>query len=409
MRRDLSLSLFWFLYFAAIGAFFPFFSLYLKENAGLDGTRLALVQIAFPLVALFAQPFWGQVADRTGARSRVLCALTAAAAVGFAAMYFAVGFSRLLLTAAGLAVFMTVVIPMAVSVSMESLRDVGAAAAFGRVRVWGTIGFLGSVVGFPPLLERYQGQRGLVAAPDGPSEPGLELLFLFAAGFAAAAALAGLALPRTDGAALRAGRGDWKLLFRHRPVVRLLGFAVASFFCLQGPIVLFPLYVRSIGGDIDLVGRMWLMMLLVEIPLVAWSGQGLRRLGARGLLLLGVVCGGARWLVCAATADLRILYPAQLAHGVTVTGLLLGGPMYLEEVVPERLRSTAQALYSMAGIGVGGSLSIVASGELMDRFGVDAVYLLGGAGAVLVGAAVPWLLPPPRHLEQAEPPANRPC
>jgi hypothetical protein len=32
------LSMYWFVFFAALGVFFPFFSLYLDENAGLSGT-----------------------------------------------------------------------------------------------------------------------------------------------------------------------------------------------------------------------------------------------------------------------------------------------------------------------------------------------------------------------------------
>ena len=35
--------------------------------------------------------------------------------------------------------------------------------------------------------------------------------------------------------------------------------------------------------------QMWVLMLIPEIPLVALSGAGLRRLGARGLLALGVI------------------------------------------------------------------------------------------------------------------------
>ena len=35
MQRYVSLSLFWFLYFGGLGIFFPCYSLYLRENAGL--------------------------------------------------------------------------------------------------------------------------------------------------------------------------------------------------------------------------------------------------------------------------------------------------------------------------------------------------------------------------------------
>jgi MFS family permease len=143
---------------------------------------------------------------------------------------------------------------------------------------------------------------------------------------------------------------------------------------------------------------MWVMMVLLEIPLVALSGAGLRRFGARGLLGLGTTLGGVRWLVCGLTDDLTTLYWIQLLHGAVVAGLLLGGPQYLEMVVPPALRSTAQGMLAMFGIGVGSIVSSAASGWLIDRFGADAPFLAGGAGALLLGALAPWILPAPhRH------------
>ena len=59
----------------SLGIFFPYFSLYLKENAGLSGIQLGWILAIIPLVSIAAQPFWGQVADRTGARSHIVAFL----------------------------------------------------------------------------------------------------------------------------------------------------------------------------------------------------------------------------------------------------------------------------------------------------------------------------------------------
>ena len=96
-------------------------------------------------------------------------------------------------------------------------------------------------------------------------------------------------------------------------------------------------------------------MLLVEIPLVYLTGSGLKRLGARGLLTVGIAIGGLRWLLCAVVADASVLFAVQALHGVTVVGLNLGSPLYLDVVAPEKLRSTAQGILSMVGAGVAGS------------------------------------------------------
>ena len=69
---------------AGMGLVFPYQSLYLSENAALAGTQLGLVLAIRPLVGILAQPFWGQVADRSGSRSRVLAAVTLGTALAYA-------------------------------------------------------------------------------------------------------------------------------------------------------------------------------------------------------------------------------------------------------------------------------------------------------------------------------------
>ena len=72
----------WFFCLGGLGVFFPYYSLYLHENAGLDAAQVGIVYAVLPMVGLLAQPFWGQIADRTGSRSRVLSFLAAGTAVG---------------------------------------------------------------------------------------------------------------------------------------------------------------------------------------------------------------------------------------------------------------------------------------------------------------------------------------
>ena len=116
MPQAFPLALFWFVYMGALGIFFPYYSLYLRENVGLSGTQLGLVLAIMPLVGIVAQPFWGQVADRTGARSRVLALLALGAAFGYLALAAVSGFTALVLATAALATFSTAVLPVTISV-----------------------------------------------------------------------------------------------------------------------------------------------------------------------------------------------------------------------------------------------------------------------------------------------------
>jgi len=382
----------WFFCLGGLGIHFPFFSLYLGENAGLGGTQVGLVLATIPLVGLAAQPLWGQLADRTGARPRLVALLAVGAAAGYAGLGFARGFSALLLATALLACFASALIPSCVAVTLALARDAGP-DAFGRARVWGTVGFLLLVVGFPRLLDSSQAARGLEALPGGPSEPGLGLMFPITAAWTLCGALVALALPREGAVSARALRGEWRALLRHGPFLRVLLVAFLAYFFTQGPMTMFSLFVRARGGSLDAVSEMWVLMLLLELPLIFYSGGLLLRVGPRGLLALGILACGLRWAVCGASGELGPVYAVSLLHGAVVAGLVVGAPLCADAVVPERLRTTAQGLLAMVGLGAGGILSNAAAGWLFERAGAQFPYLAGGLGALVLGCLVPVLIP----------------
>lgn len=393
MSGRFAMSCVWFFCLGGLGLFFPYFSLYLRENAGLSGSQVGVVLALIPLVGTLAQPFWGQLADRTGARSRLLVLLGLGAAAGYLAIGSARGFAQLVLATLALAVFSTAIVPAASSVTFAVARG-DRVHAFGRMRVWGSIGFLALVVGFPRFLDAWQASHALAAGSDGPSEPGLAIMFPITAGLIAAGSLFALALPAGGELSVRAPRGDWRRLLRHRPFVRVLGFTLVAYLFLQGPMSIFPIFVRSLGGTLDSVSDMWIWMLALEIPLIAFSGSSLARFGPRGLLAIGALAGGVRWTACGVIGDLEILYPFQILHGVVVAGLVVGAPLYVEAIVPERLRSTGQGVLAMVGVSVGAVASHLGSGWLLEHAGPRAPYLVGGIGSLLLAASIPWLLPP---------------
>ena len=391
MPAAVLLSLYWFLLLGGLGTFFPFFSLYLTQSAGLSGAQAGAVMAVLPLVGLLAQPGWGHVADRRGSRVRALRLLSFGAALGYVVLPFARGFPAILAATALLACFSSAVMPMAVAVTLTLLEHTGP-HGFGRVRAWGTIGFLLTVAGLPMVASHAAGGTDPTAA--------LALVFPVAAAFTLAAAAVSLLLPLERVGLSRAEPGAWRLLLARGPFVRVLVCVLIAYLFLQGPIVFFPVYVHAIGGTVETVSRLWILMLLLEIPLVAFSGAGFRRFGGRGLLAIGIASGAFRWMVCGYATSPWLIYPVQLLHGVNVTGLIIGASLYVEAVVPERLRSTAQGALSMVGVSLGGICSSLAAGWLIEHVGATAPARVGGIGALLLVLAIPALIPRPEEMKR---------
>jgi hypothetical protein len=267
----------------------------------------------------------------------------------------------------------------------RAARGAARADGFGRVRVFGTIGFLTAVALFPPFLH---------ALPEGPpvpagvSEPRLAAMFAVSATLSLLMAACGWAIPRGGDEALRAGRGEWRELFRQRAFLILLGVTLLGNFCIAGLGSLFPVLIASRGGGIDTVSHMWMLMLAIEVPLVAYSGTALRRLGPHGLLALGIFAGGARWAVTGFFEDARIVYPVQTLHGVSVAALVVGSSLCVDALVPARLRASAQGLLGMLSFSLAGVASSAAAGLAFDALSPSAPYCIGGLGAVALSLAV---------------------
>ena len=404
----LELSLIWFFCMAGMGFIFPFYSLYLRANVGLSGTQVGAVLAMLPLVAVATQALWGQLADRTGERSRVLATLAGGASLGYVALSMQDSFAGFLLATAALAVFSTALIPTGVSVSFALLHDT-TGRAFGRVRVCGTLGFAAAVASVPWLLDGVRSSRD--PAPHLPvgvtgvgAEPGLELIFWFAAALLLCVVPLALLLPRADAAAVRADRGEWRQLLRRGPFVRVLGITLLAYLFIQGPMTLFPILVRAHGVGIDAISGMWMLMLLLEVPLVFAFGASVERAGPRGTIAIGLVAAGVRWIVSGAVDDLAIVTAVQVLHGVTVWGLVLGIPKYVDSVVPERLRSTGQGLLAMIGISAGSILSNLGAGFLIDRLDPFAPAWIGGIGALALAVALPFVLPAAQAAKATEAP-----
>jgi hypothetical protein len=246
---------------------------------------------------------------------------------------------------------------------------------------------------FPAALDSYQASHGLVAEPGGATEPGLGLLFPTAAALSAIAAAVALSIPNRGAVALRAMRGEWRVLLRNRRFVRVLALCTLSFLFVNGPMELFPILILERGGNLAVVRDMWLFMLIPEILLIAVLGTLTRRLGARGLFAIGLGASSARWLLCGSLDSLAWLYPVQMLHAVVVVGLNLGAPLYVDAVVPPQLRSTAQSLLGTVAVGIGGTGSSLLAGWLLQHGGAAAPYLAGGTGAVLLLLLFPRWLP----------------
>ena len=126
-----------FTYFAMSGLLAPFMPLYFQSR-GLSAAEVGMVMALAQGLRVVGSNFWGWMADRTHPRTKVLRLTAIAIAVSFAGFLAPGGFGWIVVVMFFLHFFMTAQMPVAEALAMARLR--GDPAAYGRLRVLGSVG-----------------------------------------------------------------------------------------------------------------------------------------------------------------------------------------------------------------------------------------------------------------------------
>jgi PPP family 3-phenylpropionic acid transporter len=144
------LSSFYFFYFALLGAWLPFWPLYLKDR-GFSAAAIGLLAGIMQGTKIIAPHLWGWLADRGGSRMHVVRSGAIAATLIFSIIFLRNDFFALALIIAGYSFFWNAVLSQFEVATLAHLRD--AFQRYSLVRVWGSIGFITAVAGLGFLFE----------------------------------------------------------------------------------------------------------------------------------------------------------------------------------------------------------------------------------------------------------------
>ncbi|MGG3893215.1 maltose permease [Geobacillus stearothermophilus] len=372
--RKTVFPLFYFLIFFAFGALFPLLSVYLQEEARLSGAAIGWIMSLPPIVTMAAQPLWGTAADYTRKPVGLLLAALVLAAL-FGVMYALAGSYRLFVVLTVLlSAMQSAIVPLSDSLALRHVHEQGG--NYGAIRLWGSLGFAMAVLAVGWLSDH-------IAFAV--------IFYAFSLALLTAAALA-TRLPRYPmGAPGALTRQDVRGLLASRPFRLLL---VATFL-LFGPILAnnsyFGLLIHELGGTLTGIGLAFLFAAGSEAPFMKAADRLIGRFGMVRLLLLAALISVARWLAYAADPPLWFVYMTTVVQGCSVGLAIPTALQYARRLAPERVQSTAVALYSAVGNGLGAWFCTLVGGYLLERWQIGAVYLFFSI-CTIVGVLVLLLL-----------------
>ena len=243
-------------------------------------------------------------------------------------------------------------------------------ARYGRVRVWGSIGFIVSATASGALLQ----WSGIGALP------------VFVVVASVALLVAAWRVPR-DGVTVAAtpvaaATGIWGVL--RQPTVAWFFAGVFLTVLAHTPLyVFFSLYLASPGYGERAIGLLWAVSVAVEIAFFWTQGRWFARWNARAWLIAAAGVSVLRFGAMAAFAGSPVvLVLAQMLHAVTFAAHHAACIALIDRYFPGALRGRGQALYTTLGYGASGVLGGLLGGALSERFGFSAVFAVAAAVSV---------------------------
>jgi PPP family 3-phenylpropionic acid transporter len=372
-------------YFAHIGFFNPYLPLWLKElGLGLVAiSLLTAVQSATRLVAPYA---WGWLSDHTGERVKLLRYGASAALLISCGLWLPGGFWWLAGVLGLMFLHTSAMMPMSEAAMAHLVSSGGSfdARRYGRVRLWGSLGFLITAFAAGAWFERY-------GMGHFPAWTVLSLLAVVASVWW---------LPDLKEAVPAHEKKQPIGPLLRKPPVRW--FFIAVFFHVlshMGIYIFFSLYLDALGYSKTMIGLLWAVSVLVEI---AWFFTQSRWLPAFSLTAWLVLCALAAVLRMGLTAAWAGLWPvlllAQALHGLTFAAHHAVCIALLSHHFPGLQRGRGQALYAVLGYGLPGVLAGLGGGVLSARFGLVSVFWVALLSSVLatLSAWQGWRLRHPR-------------
>lgn len=358
--------------FLVFGIWVPFLPTWL-EGRGLSAGQVGVVFA----VALWARIpvglFLASIADATGRRKPILIGIALVILLGFISFKFLDGYLALLLGWLVVGTLLTSTLPLTDNLVILTLGD--RKADYGRIRMWGSLSFIGtSILGGMYL----QGRENDAA------------LHLMIAG-SAIVVLGALLVPNVRVEPRKSRQPAVLELLKDRPfLIFVLSAAAlqASHAALYG---FASISWKAAGISEGVIGLLWAEGVALEVLLFIFGASVMKRFRVWQVLTLASVAGIVRWIVLGSTSDLTWLIAVQSLHALTFAGTHLAAVTYIARRIPHDRSATAQGLYDGLGMGLMFGIAMMLAGWIYGTSATDAFYVmaifstLGGIGAIVLG------------------------
>ncbi|MDP2762560.1 MAG: MFS transporter [Sideroxyarcus sp.] len=365
---------FYFFYYAFVGMFSPYWSLYL-QSLQFNAIDIAILMSLQPVMRMVAPNIWGWLADHSGKRREVVVMAASLSALFYLGVFTTTSFWGLFIVLLLMGFFWSASMPLVEATTLTWLGK--NTAHYGRLRSWGSIGFIVSVVGLGYAFDY------------------IAIAWLLWAGLVCELGILIFArqIPPTEVLAHHTDHQPIKQIVL-QPRVLALFSACFLMAVAHGPYyTFFSIYLVEHGYAKSVVGGLWALGVICEIGVFFIMPALVRHFGFARILFISFAAAVLRFLLIGWAVDvLVLLLLAQALHALSFGAYHAASLGLVHEFFQGRHQSRGQALFGSVTYGAGGILGGLASGPIWQHWGASALYSFSAGMALLGLMLMVWLL-----------------
>ncbi len=362
-------AIFYFCYYAALGAYTPYIGRWV-DALGHGGYVVGGMLGIWYGSRIVGPPLWSVLVQRSARPGHWFVAGSALTQLCFAGFTLTTTTLQLFTVMALFGLFYNAVMPQFEAMTLVALGT--RSADYGRIRLWGSVGFLVVAASYGWLLDFWGSEHfPLITLP-------LFGLMVFAA------------WPHRNDAPpeYQTQIGDSGHLWNRPGVRRFLLVALLMQTGFGAFYVFYTLHLQRHGHSGTAIGALWALGVAIEIAMFWQVPRLIERFGAPRLMSICIGATVLRWIVTAFFADsLVLMAAAQLLHALGFAVFHACCMRQMTEFFPGRRAAAGQSLLYGFSSGLGGVLGALLAATMWE--------LNGGQGAFLASAAVAaiaWLI-----------------
>jgi PPP family 3-phenylpropionic acid transporter len=355
----------YFLYFSVMGIFLPYFNLYcyhLKFSGFQIGALSAIRSVALILFSLV----WGALADRFKIRRPIYISCNFISTAIWIFYFYTKDFWAMLIITVFYGIFYSPIISFLEAFTMDVLGM--EKKRYGRLRAWGTIAFISTVIVLGRIIDLYS----------------IEIILVIIFAVSIAQAVISTRIPDIQ----IKKRASFFVNVRVLLTPRFIVFLFCAFLMLVSHGTYYGFYsihLENLGYGNTFIGVSWALASIAEILVMIKSNSIFKRFSLDNVLVFSFMVAALRWFGLFFAVSPAALLLLQIFHAVTYGTFHVASILYIDSLTPDETKTLGQAVNNATTYGLGLMVGFFVNGYLFETMGLFKLFMISSIIALSGG------------------------